>query len=412
MSKVPTLPGLLNEQERFRFTPTREAGLKQMMSFLPRAGRQYANRRNYDFGPEKRNNVSLLSPWIRHRLITEEEIVKTTLSRFSLSTAEKFIQEVFWRSYFKGWLEQHPTVWDTYRTDLQASLNELDGNKDLFSRYEKAVGGYTDLECFNFWVRELAETGYLHNHARMWFASIWIFTLQLPWTLGADFFLRHLLDGDAASNTLGWRWVAGLHTKGKIYLARRDNIRKYTDNRFDPGNLSGQPSPIDEYPPPRYRTIPAPGQIPADAFILLVTDEDCLVSELLPNKPSSTIGFLATEHRSPLHVAEGVKQFARGAIDEALRLVGGKIAGTASSSRGVTKLLFNAAKADNVCHIVMAEPNYGPVKTALAEVENALLQGGLRMHFIRRKYDNLVWSQTDRGFFKLKKKIPELISLL
>jgi deoxyribodipyrimidine photo-lyase len=66
-------------------------------------------------------------------------------------------------------------------------------------------------------VQELVETGYLHNHARMWFASIWIFTLRLPWELGADFFLRHLLDGDAASNTLSWRWVAGLHTKGKHY---------------------------------------------------------------------------------------------------------------------------------------------------------------------------------------------------
>ncbi len=67
-------------------------------------------------------------------------------------------------------------------------------------------------------------TGYLHNHARMWFASIWIFTLRLPWELGADFFLRHLLDGDPASNTLSWRWVGGMQTMGKTYLARADNI--------------------------------------------------------------------------------------------------------------------------------------------------------------------------------------------
>ena len=83
------------------------------------------------------------------------------------------------------------------------------------------------------WTRELIETGYLHNHARMWYSSIWIHTLKLPWTLGADFFLRHLLDGDAASNTLSWRGVAGLHTQGKVYLAQKSNIYKFTEGRLE-----------------------------------------------------------------------------------------------------------------------------------------------------------------------------------
>ena len=65
----------------------------------------------------------------------------------------------------------------------------------------------------------LKENNYLHNHARMWFASIWVFTLDLPWQLGAEFFMKHLFDGDAAANTLGWRWVAGIQTQGKNYLA-------------------------------------------------------------------------------------------------------------------------------------------------------------------------------------------------
>ena len=58
----------------------------------------------------------------------------------------------------------------------------------------------------------------------MWFASIWIFTLELPWQLGAEFFMQHLYDGDAASNTLGWRWVAGVQTQGKHYLASEWNL--------------------------------------------------------------------------------------------------------------------------------------------------------------------------------------------
>ena len=83
------------------------------------------------------------------------------------------------------------------------------------------------------WTSELIDTGYLHNHARMWYASIWIHTLKLPWTLGAEFFLKHLLDGDVASNTLSWRWVAGLHTLGKFYLAQNSNICKFTAGRLE-----------------------------------------------------------------------------------------------------------------------------------------------------------------------------------
>ncbi|WP_238189582.1 FAD-binding domain-containing protein [Methylobacterium frigidaeris] len=80
----------------------------------------------------------------------------------------------------------------------------------------------------------------------MWFASIWIFSLRLPWELGAEFFLRRLLDGDPASNTLSWRWVAGLHTRGRPYLARRDNIRDFTEGRHDPAGLDEGAAPSRE----------------------------------------------------------------------------------------------------------------------------------------------------------------------
>jgi deoxyribodipyrimidine photo-lyase len=181
---------------------TRSAALQRLQSFLPQAGRAYAASRNYDLGPDNRSNISCLSPWIRHRLITEEEVLETVLKRFSLSTAEKFVQEVFWRTYFKGWLEQHPSVWHSYRDDLKHLIEELDHSTSLSTDYKAATEGQTGIDCFDAWAQELKETGYLHNHARMWFASIWIFTLRLPWQLGADFFLGHLLDGDPASNTL------------------------------------------------------------------------------------------------------------------------------------------------------------------------------------------------------------------
>ena len=140
-------------------------------------------------------------PYVRRRLITEQEVVTEVLKQHSAGAAEKFIQEVFWRSYWKGWLELRPTVWHGYQTGLRWALNAVQTQDGLERNWRSACTGNTGIDCFDAWAEELTSTGYLHNHARMWFASIWIFTLRLPWELGADFFLRNLLDGDPASNT-------------------------------------------------------------------------------------------------------------------------------------------------------------------------------------------------------------------
>ena len=208
------------------FDPTRTAALERLSAFVPLAGRAYAAQRNYD--RPGHDDVSRLSPYIRHRILTEEEVLRAVLGRHSLSAAEKFVQEVFWRTYWKGWLEQRPTVWSDYRRGLNGARNRIATEGGLRADWEAACRGDTGISAFDHWAKELADTGYLHNHARMWFASIWVFTLNLPWELGADFFMRHLLDADAASNTLSWRWVAGLQTVGKNYVARASNISKYT----------------------------------------------------------------------------------------------------------------------------------------------------------------------------------------
>jgi len=201
----------------------REQALQQLKDFSENFLSNYARDRNFDFGPDKRTNTSCLSKYITHRIIDEEEVIKLAHSKYPYIKIEKFIQEVFWRTYWKGWLELKPTVFQSYKSDL-VKLNEQKQSKS----YQDAINGETEIECFNDWVNELKQSGYLHNHARMWFASIWIFTLKLPWQLGADFFLKHLLDGDVASNTLSWRWVAGLHTKGKHYVAASWNINKFS----------------------------------------------------------------------------------------------------------------------------------------------------------------------------------------
>ena len=167
--------------------PTRAAGLARLAAFLPQAGRRYDARRNVDFGPTDRSNVSMLSAWIRHRLVCEDEDVQAVLARHTSGAAEKFIQEVVWRTYWKGWLEMRPAVWQCYRDAVEDRLRQLDKDRDLRSRWEEATSGRTGIACFDQWTGELLDTGYLHNHARMWFSSIWIFTLRLPWELGAVF---------------------------------------------------------------------------------------------------------------------------------------------------------------------------------------------------------------------------------
>ena len=210
------------------FETTRAKAIEKLDRFVERNLSDYSKLRNFDFGPDKRSNVSCLSPYITHGVLNEVEIIKKSLAKYSFNKNEKFIQEVLWRTYWKGWLELRPSVWSDYIISLNSIREKYKENIN----YLRAIEGKTNIECFDEWVKELKTHNYLHNHTRMWFASIWIFTLDLPWQLGAEFFLKHLYDGDAASNTLGWRWVAGIQTQGKHYLASEWNIKKFTNNRF------------------------------------------------------------------------------------------------------------------------------------------------------------------------------------
>ena len=204
-----TLGSTLLQHSGTDFPATREEALARLEAFEKKAS-HYSSQRNYVVPGHI--NVSRLSPAIRHRLITEEEVIRHFTHRYAFSTVEKFVQEVYWRRYWKSWLSLRPQVWTEYLNDLEPLA---------------AVNTYGPISIMNDFAQELIETGYLHNHARMWFAGYWIHTLKLPWQLGAAFFYEHLLDADPASNTLSWRWVAGLQTPGKTYLARRSNIEKY-----------------------------------------------------------------------------------------------------------------------------------------------------------------------------------------
>jgi len=262
------------------FPLTRLQALSRLDAFLPDAGESYARERNYDFGSLEANRVSGLSPALRRRLVTEQEVVEAVLKVHGLDAAESFIREVCWRSYWKGWLEQHPGVWREYMEGIRVQSQLVSEDAERFSRLQHARKGETGLECFDAWVEELCRNGYLHNHARMWFAAIWIHTLGLPWELGAAFFAFHLLDADPASNTLSWRWVAGLHTQGKSYAARASNIRKFTGGRFQPGTEIEPNFPAPAFQPPSaVETFPLPSEPVSQPFTLLLCPEDLALDQ-------------------------------------------------------------------------------------------------------------------------------------
>ncbi|MFY8116017.1 MAG: FAD-binding domain-containing protein [Rhabdaerophilum sp.] len=398
------------------FEPGRAAGLLRLRPFLPSAGRDYANRRNSDFGPDRRDNVSGLSPYLRHRLVTEQDVLEAVLGRHSPAAAEKFIQEVLWRAYFKGHLETRPEIWRRYREALEGQVAAL-GEKGGFRKpYEAALAGRTGIDAFDAWIAELEETGYLHNHARMWFASIWIFTLRLPWELGADYMIRHLLDGDPASNTCSWRWVGGLHTRGKTYLARADNIAGFTGGRFSPRGLAKEAPALDEPPLPAAQRLRAPlagpGGGPAG---LLLTEEDLHPESLLPEgvSPLAIAGASAVEGRSPLPVSEGVKAFTEAALADGLARAAQHRGVAATRLPSLTAVaLGDWARRHGLTRIVTAYAPVGPVAEALAEAAPVLTRQGIALVEIRRPHDEACWPHATRGFFALKERIPQIFETL
>jgi deoxyribodipyrimidine photo-lyase len=391
--------------------PTRDEALRRLRDFLPRAGRAYADRRNFDRPGHP--DVSVLSPYVRHRLITEEEVLKAVLGRHSPQAAEKFVQEVFWRTYWKGWLEMRPGVWTACRADLARARDRLATEAGLRRDWEAACRGETGIACFDHWARELAATGYLHNHARMWFASIWIFTLRLPWVLGADFFLRHLLDGDAASNTLGWRWVAGIQTPGKHYVARADNIARYTDGRFDPrGQLDEAPLPLDAPPLPQRRPLPT-GGTPAPGLRtgLLLTEEDLSPGALIAGLDiAATAVVTGVAARSPLTVSPAVHAFTDGAVGDTLARHGDRLGPVARIDAAEAGALRDWARGNGLAQIVHPYVPAGPAADTAQPLLDAARTGGLAVVPLLRAYDAACWPHATAGFFRFREAIPRLLA--
>ena len=401
---------------------TQHAAFESLAEFIPRAGRQYASNRNYDLGPGDRSNVSALSPWIRHRTLTEEYVTATVLQSHSLHQVEKFVQEVVWRTYWKGWLEHRPAVWRSYLADLEDLRGELAIGSALSQQYDDAVEGRTSIKCFNFWVAELKQFGWLHNHARMWFASIWIFTLNLPWQLGASFFFDHLLDGDPASNTLSWRWVAGLQTLGKTYTARADNIARYTKGRFDPhGQLVAEAIPLPSSGHPILE--------PLRGFDRLTVSDDLFHQ---PSVLTGKTGFLThDEDLSPIDHPDcatasvhailtplskqsmfPLKQaFLNGLVENGAERLSQTVAQDITRVSSPDAVL-TWAQDQNLDCVVMPFAPIGETAAQLDQIRQTLSVHGIQVLISQRQWDHTFYPYAKKGFFHMKSKIPKVLEVL
>ena len=375
------------------FETTRAKAIEKLDRFVERNLSDYSKLRNFDFGPDKRSNVSCLSPYITHGVLNEVEIIKKSLAKYSFNKNEKFIQEVLWRTYWKGWLELRPSVWSDYIISLKSIREKYKENIN----YLRAIEGKTNIECFDEWVKELKTHNYLHNHTRMWFASIWIFTLDLPWQLGAEFFLKHLYDGDAASNTLGWRWVAGIQTQGKHYLASEWNIKKFTNNRFQ--NIK-----LNENAPPKIAD--KTYSIIKNDFINPTINEDKTliifenslsfeISNLKEFKFNKIILVVNSNEFRQVKLSDNVIKFKSELINDQLERI---------ESLSINCEIVSVDKLKEI------KSDFYILYPCVGENLDFVMSNLSNYKFIYRELDQFSWQFCNKGFFNFKTYIPKIIA--
>lgn len=382
-----------------QFPLTRAAALARLEAFVSDAAASYGAKRNLVDPSGSHAAVSRLSAALRRRLVSEEEVVRAVLAAHPFKQVEQFIAEVFWRTYWKGWLELHRGLWPEAVAETAAAKQQLLTNGPAALQYQAALNAATGIEAFDHWVRELGKTGYLHNWARMQVASIWVFTLRLPWQLGADWMFHQLLDADPASNTLSWRWVRGLHTAGKTYLADEERISSMTG-----GVLKARGLAKDPYPPvtgalPSLTALRAPTapDHKAPSLVLITCEDLSLETELELDDVRGIVipGDLQMSHADRIAIAD--------AADRASRHWGVPCQEVDLAS------MAKAARERGCTQIVTGFTPTGPRADRLAEIQGHLINEGITFAEHQRRWDRLAWPFCAKGFFQLKSRIPALL---
>jgi|TARA_B110000027_G_scaffold35887_1_gene39742 deoxyribodipyrimidine photo-lyase len=376
------------------FKVSRVDAVAELNQFIENNLLEYSKLRNFDFGPQRRDNTSCLSPYVTHGLISEIEIINRSLKRFSFIKNEKFIQEVLWRVYWKGWLELRPNVWTDYLKELKDIKENFKDNKD----YLDAIEGKTNIECFNEWVNELKKFNYLHNHTRMWFASIWIFTLNLPWQLGAEFFMKHLFDGDAASNTLGWRWVAGIQTQGKNYLATEWNIKKFTNNRLQNIKINEKAAPkiAEKIYSITEKSFTNPHLLDDKTLIVFDNNLSIEFTDFTNHNFKKILIISNTNETRQIQLSDNTIDFKNLLIHDQLNRLKEK------------SITAEVIKIDELKS--MKEMVYALYPTVGENLDYLQLNQLKNIEFIYREIDQFSWPFCNKGFFNFRNYIPKIIT--
>lgn len=387
------------------FPSSRPAALDRLQAFIPLAPLYARDRNRVQPGHPA---VSRLSPAIRHRLLLESEVTSILTHHHSPQRIEKFLQELYWNRYWKSWLSLRPQVWTSWLHDPART--------DTSTSRLQAETGTSPCAVMNRFARELTSTGYLHNHARMWFAAWWIHVQKLPWQAGADFFLRHLLDACPASNTLSWRWVAGLQTPGKYYLARISNLEKYLDPSWlDPEGLASldHASPLQ---PPKEPTPPitAPDlssdPLPStrERSGLWIHEEDLTpeispLAKLHPHSLLLTTSHPSTHPQAPSSLRTGWLEQAITDTSQRLRHHWPHSPLHTQTHSHLPTTLSSWAKESSLDAIVTLRPGTGPLADQLATLRTHL-PSHTRLVLIDRPEDLSLRPFASRGFFPFWEK--------
>lgn len=175
----------------------------------------YAKTRNYIDGA-----VTKLSPYISRGVISTKQILHNVLSRgYHPSQIEKFIQELAWRDYWQQ-------VWKHKGDAINEDLKQPQQQVQHYKMPKAIIDANTGIEAIDNGIKTLYTTGYMHNHIRMYTASLAVNIAKAHWKMPAQWMYYYLTDADWASNALSWQWVAGTNS-AKKYYANQENINKY-----------------------------------------------------------------------------------------------------------------------------------------------------------------------------------------
>ena len=204
------------------FPPNRQTALDRVDAIDPA---RYARTRNHLDGA-----VSRLSPYLTHGVVSVPEVIARLAAR-GARPDDKIVMELAWREYWQhAWRHLGEAIFDS-RQPLPASGHGHYA-AEVPTDVREARSGVPVIDAA---VRALYDSGYVHNHARMWLASYLVHLRKVDWRAGAAWMYPHLLDGDLAANTLSWQWVAGTWT-GKPYLFNDENVARYAPALSCPGS--------------------------------------------------------------------------------------------------------------------------------------------------------------------------------